>query len=236
MNGNTWVSSSSSLAAVAAVALALSIGARPAPAQGIGLRGGLNLADFVGSGAPEGESSVGLNAGGSFQLLSFGPVSVGPEVYYAQKGTKRSQVSLPDGGTTTFSSEFNLAYVEVPLLVTVHPLGRGGGSPIKPYVHAGPVFGWNLDCSIELSDPQASPEETCASLLGGSLESTFQDYEQGITFGGGLNLVLVPGKGSITLDVRTTRGLADVISTGSGETLEIRNRTYSAMLGYSFGL
>lgn len=214
--------------------LGLGAGARPAAAQGIGLKGGLSLADFVGSGAPEGESATGLNAGGSFQLLSFGPVSIGPEVYYAQKGTSRSQVSLPGGGTTTVSSEFNLAYVEVPLLLTVHPLGRGGRSPIRPYVHAGPVFGWNLDCSIELSDPQASPEETCASLLGGNLETTLQDYEQGVTVGGGVNVVLVPGSGSLTLDLRTTRGLDDVIQTGSGQDLEIRNRTYSAMLGYSF--
>lgn len=221
------------LASLIAVALVFGPGSRDAPAQGLGLKGGLNLADFVGSDAGDSESTVGLNAGGSFQILSFGPVSIGPEVFYAQKGSKRRTITAPGGGTVTGTSKFNLAYVEVPVLLTVN-LIDSPGSRFRPFVHAGPVFGWNLDCTIDFSDPDTAPEETCASLLGGDIQSTLKDYEQGITFGGGLHVALVPGHGALTLDLRATRGLDDVIRTESGSDLEIRNRTFTAMLGYSF--
>lgn len=204
-------------------------------AQGIGLKGGLNLADFVGNDAGDTESTVGLNAGGSFQILNFGPVSIGPEIFYAQKGSERQLATAPGGGTIAGTSTFNLAYVEVPVLLTVR-LVNAPGSRFRPFLQAGPVFGWNLDCTVDFSDPQASPAETCQSLLGGDLESTIEEYEQGVTFGGGLDIAVVPGRGALTLDLRSTLGLDQVIQTQSGTDLEIRNRTFTAMLGYSFGL
>lgn len=200
----------------------------------IGIKGGLNLASLVGGDAGDSESSVGLNAGGSFQLLSFGPVSIGPEVYYAQKNSENSELT-PPGSTTPVASEFDLAYVEVPLLVSVR-LPRFGGDRFQPHLGAGPVFGWNLDCTVDLADQEASAEQTCASLLGGDVQSTLEDYEQGVTFGGGLDFIVVPGRGALSLDLRTTLGLSDVIERKSGDDLEIRNRTFTAMLGYSFGL
>lgn len=217
-----------------AVALAVLPAVQPAQAQSIGLKGGLNLADFVGNDAGDTGSTVGLNAGGSFQLLNFGPVSIGPEVFYAQKGSERRVVTAPGGGTVAGTSKFNLAYVEVPVLLTVR-LVNAPGSRFRPFLHAGPVFGWNLDCTLDFSDPAASPEETCESLLGGDLGSTIEEYEQGVTFGGGLDVSVVPGRGALTLDLRSTLGLDEVIRTESGTDLEIRNRTFTAMLGYSFG-
>lgn len=201
----------------------------------IGIKGGLNLASFIGGDAGDSESSVGLNAGGSFKLLNIGPVSIGPEVYYAQKKSESQNVQLPGGQTVATSSKFNLAYVEVPLLLTVR-LPRFGNDRFQPHVDGGPVFGWNLDCDIDLADQEASPEDTCASLLGGDTQSTLEDYEQGVTIGGGLDFIVLPGRGALSLDLRTTFGLSDVIERESGEDLEIRNRTFTAMLGYSFGL
>lgn len=200
----------------------------------IGLKGGFNLASFIGGDAGDSESAVGLNAGGSFMLVSVGPVSIGPEVYYARKKSESTGLAVPGGGTSV-ASEFDLAYVEVPLLVSVR-LPRFGNDRFQPHLDAGPVFGWNLDCTIDMADQEATPEDTCASLLGGDAESTLEDYEQGVTFGGGLDFTVLPGRGALSLDLRTTLGLSDVIERESGEDLEIRNRTFSAMLGYSFGI
>lgn len=66
----------------------------------IGIRGGINLTDFVGDDAGETDSKAGLNLGASFRILNFGPVAIVPEVYYAQKGAKRSFVTIPDGPGT----------------------------------------------------------------------------------------------------------------------------------------
>lgn len=217
--------------------LALLVGlvtATTAPAQSfpVGIKGGLNLTDLVGNDAGDTGSAVGLNAGGSFQFLSIGPVSIGPEIYYAQKKSDRESVMLPGGGTATGTTSFNLAYVEAPVLASVR-LGRFAGNRLAPYIQAGPVFGWNLDCDIDVTD-QAAASETCQSLLGGDVESTLKDYEQGVTFGAGLNVVVVPGRGALNLDLRSTHGLSDVVETETGPDLEIRNRAFTAMLGYSF--
>jgi hypothetical protein len=201
--------------------------------RSIGIHGGLNLADLVGGDAGDSESGVGLNAGASFQLLRLGPVSLGPEVFYAQKRSER--VAALSGLSSPVASRFNLAYVEVPLLLRIH-LPRFAGGRLAPHVHGGPVFGWNLDCDIDFADRDARPEDTCSSLLGGDARSTLEDYEQGVTVGAGMNVVVVPGRGALSLDLRTTRGLSDVIETSEGPDLEIRNRTFSALLGYSFGL
>lgn len=206
----------------------------PVSAQGqqIGLKGGLNLADFVGDDAEDDDSRVGLNAGGSFQILNIGPVSIGPEIYYAQKGSEPRMAEEPEVGVP---SRFNLAYLEVPVLVTVR-LPRFADDRLQPFLHAGPAFAWNLDCDLDFTDPETAPEETCESLLGGDLESTLEDYDQGVTFGGGMNVIVIPGRGALNLDLRMTQGLTDVIERESGEDLEIRNRAFTAMLGYSFSL
>lgn len=220
----------------AAVSL-LFLGHRPAAAQGIGIKGGLNLSDFIGGDAADDRHTTGLNAGGSFQVLNIGPVSIGPEIYYAEKGSEPRAVDVGDGGSSVaVPSKFSLPYVEIPVLATVR-LPRFGGDRFQPFVLGGPTFAWNLDCDISFSEAGvAPPEETCASLLGDDLESTLDDYEQGVTFGGGLNVTVLPGRGFLTLDLRTTQGLSDVIERESGEDLEIRNRSFTAMLGYSLAL
>jgi hypothetical protein len=221
------------LAGLVGALLCVTLSAGDAGAQSLGLKGGFNLSNLVGEDA-QGESTVGLNAGGSFALISVGPVSIGPEIFYAQKGTKLTQLASPGGGASS-TSTFNLAYVEVPVLVTVDLMDLED-SWFQPFVHAGPVFGWNLDCRLDLSDREADPEETCASLLGGDIESTLRDYERGITAGGGMHVTPDPQFGALTLDVRFTRGLNDVIERSSGSNLKIRNRTFTAMVGYSIGL
>lgn len=223
------------LLAVGTAVAVLVAGAGEAPAQHIGLKGGLNLSDFVGGGAEEDDFSVGLNAGGSMQIISIGPVSIGPEIYYVEKGSKPRQVDVGGGGTATVPTGFSLPYVEIPVLASVR-LPRFGGDRFEPYLFGGPAFAWNLDCDLSFEEGAAPPEETCASLLGGDLESTLEDYEQGVTFGGGLNVVVIPGHGALTLDLRTTQGLSEVIERESGEDLELRNRSFLAMLGYSFSI
>lgn len=204
----------------------------PLGGQSIGIHGGLNLSDFIGDDAGDNDAGVGLNAGGSFQVLSFGPVSVGPEIYYAQKKSESRGLQAP-GVPTPVTSNFNLSYVEVPLLFKVR-LPSFAGGVLQANLQGGPVFGWNLDCDVDLADQTADPEDTCASLLGGDVQSTLEDYEQGYTLGAGLDIGVAPGVGALTLDLRTTQGLSDVIERSSGEDLQLRNRSFSARLGYSF--
>ena len=199
--------------------------------RGIALRGGINLARFVGVDAPDGEAKPGLSLGASFQLISIGPVTIAPEVYYAQKGSIQSITEAAmDPTQSTLSQadlEFTLAYVEIPLLAIVHlPFG---GKTFGPYLEGGPAFAWNLDCRVDLSGAE-SIEETCDELFGDNIEATLKDYELGFVVGLGTDLRLFGGLGALNLDARLTQGLSRL-----SEDSEIANQAFTLMLGYRFG-
>lgn len=204
---------------------------RPAVSQtrGIGLRGGINLANFVGADAADDRSKLGLNLGGSFRLISIGPVSITPEVYYAQKGSIQELMdptAFEPGSAGQPELTFSLAYIEVPVLVQVAlPLG---GDSFRPYLQAGPALAWNLDCEIEFSESDTS--DRCDSLSEENLEETIRDFEQGVVFGGGTDIRLPRRLGAVNLDARLTRGLSRLT-----EETEISNQAFTFMLGYWIG-
>lgn len=232
--------------AVAGTVLAGAIamaGATPLAAQasfggGIGFRGGVNLTDWIGDDAEEGERTTRLNFGATFQLLEIGPVSIVPEVYYARKGGEQDTTFSVNGQPVAFSPTFDLSYVEVPVLARVR-LPRFGGDRFFPYVQGGPAFAWNLDCEVDFRESAGDgvpAQEGCGLLAGGeALEEEIRDYETGFVVGAGLDIEVIPGFGALNLDARLTQGLSRVIETDGGEEIDIRNRAFSLMLGYSFG-
>ena len=219
------------------LALALALGvvlstAESASAQ-LRLRGGVDLANFFGDGVGDTDSRNGLGLGAAFSILSIGPVSVSPEVWYRQKGAANVQEfnqQLIEGG----SAEIGLDYVEVPVLLRIDLPSLAGGK-IVPYVNGGPAFGWRLDCSISVDADGGSTTRTCDDLNSENIEETLRDYELGAAFGGGVDFVILGGIGAINLDARVTQGLSRINETEDG-TLDVRNRVLSLMLGYSFGL
>lgn len=209
----------------------------------IGIRGGINLTDFVGDDAGDTDSKAGLNLGASFRILNFGPVAIVPEVYYAQKGAKRSFFTDPIGpeslnDQTTGEATFDLPYIEVPVLLRV-ALPQLQDGRFQPYLNAGPVFAWNLDCTVEFEQQGlATDGEDCDSLQSeAAFEETVRDYETGFTIGGGTDIVVIPGHGGLNLDVRYTRGLTRITEDpDGGDAPDVTNQAFTVMLGYSFGL
>lgn len=201
----------------------------PAPARGqFGFKGGINLVDFFGDDVETVDKRPRLAGGVAFDIFSLGPLTLAPELYYAQKGAENFQSSLAEGEP----AEISLAYVEIPALVK---LGLPfGGRRFQPYLAAGPVFGWQLSCSVTAD--QAAAADNCDQLLGGQeqLEETLRDYEQGLMFGAGFAFDVIPGIGAITLDARYAQGLTRLTAGEDGP--DIQNRALSVLLGYRFGL
>jgi len=207
----------------------LAAAATPAAAQ-FGIRGGMNLSKFVGSGANDAESHRGLNGGGTIPLIHIGPVSIVPEVYYAQKGTKLGPSTLtPPSGTTPTTVEFGLDYIEVPLLAKVRfPLAP----KLNGYVTGGPAYAWNVNCSISTD---TNGTESAASDCGetfGSFKTAMQKADRGVVGGGGLDFI-VPGFGGTNLDLRVVRGLTRLTTGSTGA--DVKNQSVSLMLGYYLG-
>ncbi|TVP51137.1 MAG: PorT family protein, partial [Gemmatimonadales bacterium] len=201
----------------------------PCSAEGqLAIRGGVNLVDLFGDDVETSDARPRLAGGVGFDLIGLGPLTLAPEVYYAQKGAENFQRRLAEGE----SVEVSLSYVEVPVLLRLAiPVG---GTRIQPYLAGGPVFGWQLQCEVQASATGA--REDCGQLLGGEqqLEETLRNFEQGVMLGGGVAVELIPGFGALTFDARLARGLSRLSDRDDGP--EIQNRALSLLVGYRFGL
>jgi hypothetical protein len=211
------------------LALALQVVAAPAPAAAqFGLRGGVNLSRFVG-GDTESDPRAGLNLGASIPLFRVGPLALVPEVYYSAKGG----TALTALGITPVTTplEFELSYIEVPVLLRLHfpmPLGLEG------YVGGGPAYAWNLDCKFSSSiDPSVEARE-CGQQFQ-SFDTAMNTADKLLVLNGGLNLFVLGRFGGLNLDARLVRGLDRVIEGDGTSETDAKNQSITLMLGYYLG-
>lgn len=206
----------------------------------IGIRGGINLSRFVGEDVSETEELMGLNAGLSFQIINIGPISIVPEVYYAEKGTRfkdqlqKFQQQDPENpiNPEDVELEFNLAYVEIPVLAKVR-LPFLSTNVIHPYIAGGPVFGFRLDCSISFTNDTAEQRvQDCVDDNFSDLEATFKESDRGYVLSTGIDFQ-IPILGTLTLDGRYYRGLSRLIENNEND--DIYNQNITLMLGYNIG-
>ncbi|MDR9366301.1 MAG: porin family protein [Balneolaceae bacterium] len=206
----------------------------------IGIRGGINLSRFVGEDVSETEDLMGLNAGLSFQIINLGPISIVPEVYYAEKGTRLTdqlqqfQQQDPENpiNPEDVELEFNLAYVEIPILLKIR-LPFLSTDKIHPYIAGGPVFGFRLDCSISFTNDTAEDRvQECVDDNFSDLETTFKESDRGYVLSTGIDFQ-IPLLGTLTLDGRYYRGLSRLIENQEND--DIYNQNITLMLGYNIG-
>ena len=203
----------------------------------LGVRGGINLTNFIGSDSAGSEEIMGLSAGISFTLIRLGPVSITPELYYAEKGARFSDQlrGLQDFDPESidqdqpFDLEFNLAYLELPVLLKIQ-LPFISTEVVKPFIGGGPVFAWRIDCDFKIDSGLESTVEECANDNFPNLETTFNEADRGYAINGGIDFV-IPYLGTFTLDARYIRGLERV--SASMENSDIQNQSFSLMLGYT---
>lgn len=220
-----------SISCIALVALlAVLYPSRPLEGQ-FRFSGGYDLTTFLGSGAEGASNRSSLGVGGSAVLLTAGPVILIAEGYYRQKGA-RSVAEFNQQVFEEGAAEIGLDYIEIPVLARVNlPTVR---QRFVPYLNAGPAFGWKIDCGVRFQEATGAAEQSCDDLEGENLEETLRSYEQGLVVGGGLDIAVLGGVGAVNIDARMTRGLSRINETAEGG--EVRNRAFSLMLGYSFGI
>lgn len=124
------------------VALILSSTLASAQTQvSIGIKGGLNFANFKSDGDADYQGRQGFHAGafGLFKIQKFG---IQPEIIFSQQG---SRLTIND---TDFEANFN--YVNIPVIVKyyVYTPTRGGGIS----VHAGPQLGFLQAAKADVFD------------------------------------------------------------------------------------
>jgi len=183
----------------------------------------------VGGGVDRSDTRQGFTGGLAASLFTVGPVSVGPEIHYVQKGTG-SILLEPEAGAAF--DEFGLDYLEVPVIVRLaFPLPVGDGR-VRGYAEGGPAFAWRVNCAIvPTAEGSAALNDECAFDSLDDVESVVDSADQGAILGGGLIFEIQSLGSAISLDGRMARGLSRL--GGSGD-LDARNRAFTLTLGYDF--
>ena len=193
-------------------------GAAPATAQvGFGVIGGVSFANIYGSEkddfAPGRDGRTGFLAGA---MLDFplGIISIRPEVFYVQKGAQFSD--------QTFAAEFNLDYIEIPVLLAVG-IPAGG---VKIEFFAGPQVAFRIKCDISSTETGGTEQSLpCDDAINGAeLETT--DF--GVIVGGGVAIGNFMAQ--VALDYSLTPVDAEI------DPFDIKNKAIYVLLGWMFRL
>lgn len=123
-----------------------------------GIKGGVNMAKYVGSDAGSTDMKMGI-AAGAFACVDLIALKVQPEILFSQKGAKEEYNVL--GIPTSVSNTLN--YVEVPILVKF-----SFGKIIVPSIYAGPSFGRLLSASVDGIDVKDFYNGTDLGLIFGA--------------------------------------------------------------------
>ncbi|MEX1062525.1 MAG: porin family protein [Balneolaceae bacterium] len=171
---------------------------------GIGVKGGVNIADFTGADFDT-DTRTGGMLGISVDLTAPAfPVGFETGLYYTQKGTEVN------------GSSIDLDYLELPVLAKIH-FGLPG--PVNPHIIAGPYAGFNVNAESETT---VSGTEDISDFV--------RSTDFGLLFGIGSDFNI--GVATLNLQARYGMGLTNAFEDEleNGE----KNSVFSITLGYNF--
>ena len=172
---------------------------------GFGVIGGISRSTLTGGGSQGITWRTTFLAGVAGVIPLAETFALRSELHYASKGG-RARVGR------TAHAAFELAYLELPLLVQV---SAPPGIPLRPHLFGGMSFGALVGCKLEERDCDADPD-----FIG-------QDFDTGLVLGGEIEAL------GTALGVRYETGLSTVRAGLEG--LEIVNGVFSITLSRLFG-
>jgi len=210
-----------------ALILILAAGASAA-GIGLGVKGGLNIANLTGSDMLQGNnvaqetknSRLGIIIGAFVAINISDMVTIQPEVLYTQKGAKY-EGNLAQQTGTAFTSEIKLDYLEIPVLLKVSLLPKA--AVVQPNLYFGPAFALKLKADVETD--QGESEIYNAPPEGDNVKND----DWGLVFGGGLDFNF-SGK-EIGIEGRYTLGLSDWTTY---QPVDMKNGTFSILASIGF--
>lgn len=191
----------------------------PGPVS-LGLQAGVNVADLAGTDnefAPH--DRFGFIGGGFLKLNPSDRYAIQLDVLYVQKGGEENTELTPEDP----EDQFFVNYVELPLLFKV-VLSTSG---VRPEIFAGPSLAFEVSCSYDAFPGGQSDRMNCSEV---GIQTRSLDL--GIALGADVEIPL--GSGYVVVDGRGIVGLRSIDA--SDESLDIRNRFLSLMVGYRFPL
>lgn len=193
---------------------------------GIGIKGGLNISDFYGSGVMQLAGDVGPSANYIAGVFVSFPIrrrfAIQPELYYSVKGTQRQGELIDSVNDVTYQGTLKtrISYMEIPVLVKIDLSTETG---VLPNLFVGPVISFMQSAKVMLKGDRQ---------LEVPIDENVRDIDAGLVIGGGADIPF--GTGYLTTEARLTLGLRSVDA--SVQNLSARNYVFSFMLGFRFPL
>ncbi|MGO4772299.1 porin family protein [Flavobacterium sp. W22_SRS_FK3] len=199
------------------VAVVLVFGLSNAQTAKFGIKGGMNISNWVGD--TEGldvKSKIGFNIGGFAEIKLSDKFSIQPELLYSAQGMKvdNFEVELGDGFYST-DVKFNLAYLNVPVMFKYY-------AAEKFNLEAGPQVGFLTSAKLNVKvDGYGSSDQ--------DVKDNFESVDFGLNFGAGYDFTE-----HFFANVRYNLGLSNIAKTEGGEDATINNSVFSLNVGYKF--
>lgn len=193
------------------IAVLISSGTIKAQNVGLGIEGGLNLANLNLTPTFNTNSRTGFMIGGFADIGVSRVISIKPAVRYIVKGyTSQGQA---------FNYSQTYSYIEMPLLIKAKlPVNY-----VKPYIEAGPTLGIQLSASSEY---QANGQVTDMDQ-----GAYFSAIDFGLYFGSGAEFRVAPNT-----DIFTSFGYALGLTNISKTTTSAKTNGFQISAGVKFGI
>lgn len=197
-----------------ALAVLLSFSLAHALLPSFGIKGGVNMAKFTGGDAGSTDYKLG-GVGGAFVCLDLVALKIQPELLFSQKGAKEEgQIDL-FGTVYSYKASATNNYIEIPVLAKF-----SFGKIIVPSILVGPSLGLLMS---------ANAEAEIGGVSSGSVDvkDAYNSTDLGLVIGAE---VKTPAK--LSVEARYNMGLSKVPKEISGVQPDVKNSTFSVMLGY----
>jgi hypothetical protein len=187
---------------------------RPRPS--VGAQVGYSRSDIGGPDADQIGSRQGALSGVFLHFPVTRAVAVRPELLFSLKGGRT--LAPLEGGGGTITLDFELAYLELPVLAHLSPaIGR-----YRPVIFAGPAPALQIGCDLQLILQPDPLRLTCNQA-----DITFREWDLGMVLGGGVEAHL--NRATLALEARYTAGLRSIL-----DDARIDNRAFAILLALTF--
>lgn len=181
-----------------------------------GVKGGLNLANFEGdTDGLDMKSKAGFHVGGFVAIKLSDKFTLQPEVLYSTQGAKADNIQQDINGTIyTADVDFNLDYVNVPLMVKYY-------AAEKFNIEFGPQVGFLTAAKVKATINGNSAEQ--------DVKDQFESVDFGVNVGAGYDFTE-----KLSAGLRYNLGLSNIAKTEPGDDSKLKNAVFSVSLGYKF--
>jgi hypothetical protein len=189
-------------------------------AQGLGLRGGVNMSNFAGDDVEDSKMQTGFHIGLDYEIAVAPDFYFAPGLLFSTKGAKFEESAMGITG----EEKFILNYLEVPLNLVYKPL-LGEGNLIVAF---GPYLGYGIGgkYKAEISGGGESESGEEDITFGSDDDDMFKAFDMGANISFGYMFA-----GGLSVQLNTQLGLVTI---ANGDDASVKNTGFGLGLGYRF--